>query len=189
MIVLLFLAAVAAQCTPPTTGIRTVAAARICSKFDIEPPIGTYDVRLRVATTDGLSGVKVAVALVKEASCLIFQINDERSIAGFTDSKGTACFDRTVPRLRFCPRSLQPNITLVIGPFDFQYPAPLIYNVTFTRVGGCETTAPTPYPPPPPFVSVAPTPETTVTLPPRRFGVSSTVVTSAASRLCFFCLG
>jgi hypothetical protein len=134
--IVLRIAAVAAACTAPPFGISDTAVG--CGRFDVLADYGTFDVRVRVAVTDGLSGMRLGVALSKPAECGNLADNKPNFVAGFASLDGTACYDRTVTGLRFCPVSVIPNITLLVEPFDLAYPAPLIYNVTFTRVGGCE---------------------------------------------------
>jgi len=170
-------------CPVPADG--TAVTAKFCGLYQVEVPYGESDVRIRVAVTDGLSGLRIGVSRFtpdKSACSFLFDDNDRRIYPQFTLKEGTACYDRTV-RLGFCQLSGKQYITLLVQMFDLDYSANFTYSVTFGNrllCGPPTTAAPTPrvtFPPPLPTTSTAaPTPA------PRKFGVSTIVATSAAVR-------
>lgn len=183
---LLFLQTYAQTCTIPQ--IARNETVRVCGKYAVNVPYGMSDMRVRIAVTDGLSGLRIGISREppEKLSCLmIYGLPlSELMIPELHERDGVACYDRSI-RIGFCETvARQQTITILLQPFDGAYPAPTNISVTFTNnFPVCDTKpiVPTTTVVRPVQTETLPSTTTSRTLPPRRFGVSS--VPSLATRL------
>ena len=125
---------------------------------------GVFDIRIRAAVTDGLSGLRVYTIREEFKTTCGIAANRINWYPELSDSAGTACFDKTA-RLRLCQEGYDAE-SVIIEPYDLDYPADIVYKLNYTLVEECGVNPPpTPKPgtfaPTPPIIPPTPAPPPT----------------------------